>query len=178
MKFKITGYALKNIMKVAGSAVAKDGSRPILVAINCKIKDGKLTATGVDGFKMHQVTVDIEMLEEDAIDTFNIRPMKEIQAGFLDYEIEVGDERISYSTPDMKIEVKLVAGTYLKIEDIYPKAPPVFSISVDPKMLMATLRAYSGERYLKLDFFGEVNPFTLTTKDNDRALMMPIRTLK
>jgi len=178
MKFKITGYALKRVMKIAGSAVAKDGTRPILVAINCTIKNNKLMATGVDGWKMHQVTVDVEVLEEDGIDAFNIRPLKEIQADFMDYEVEVKNEKISYSTPDMKIEVGLVAGTFLKIEEIFPKTPTVFSISVDPKMLMATLKAYNGENYLRFDFFGEVNPFTLTTKDDDRALIMPIRTLK
>jgi len=175
MIFKITGYALKRIMKVAGSAVAKDNRRPILTAINCKINDDKLTATALDGFRMHQVTVTCEVLEGDASEAFNIRPLKEIQAGFLDYTVEVTDKKIAYSTPDMRIEVGLVEGTFIKIEDIYPKTPVVFSIAVDPKLLMATLKAYSKEQYVRLDFYGDVNPFTLTTKDHDRGLVLPVR---
>jgi len=175
MKFKITGYALKRIMKVAGSAVAKDNSRPILAAINCKINDNKLTATGLDGYKMHQVTVPCKVVEGDASEAFNIRPLKEIQVGFLDYTVEVTDKKIAYSTPDMRIEVGLVEGNFVKTEDIYPKTPVVFSIGVAPKLLMATLKAYSNEQSVRLDFYGDVKPFTLTTKDHDRGLVLPVR---
>lgn len=175
MKFKINGTDLKRIMSIAGSAVAKDNTRPILAAINCKVENNTFVATGLNGYKMHQITVPCEVLEGDTAEEFNIKPLKEIQSGFIEYEIEVADGKITYSTFDMTLQVRLVEGTFLKVKEIYPKTPVVFSICVDPKMLKETLMAYGKDGYVRLDFYDKHQPFTVTTENKDKALVLPVR---
>ena len=177
MKFRILASDLKAVMTIAGSAVSKDSSRPILRAVNCKIVDNRLVATGIDGFKMHQIRVPCEVIEADEqFGDFNIKPLKEIRAGIFNYFVEVNDDSISYldEVYNMKLEIPLMPGTFLKIEDILPKTEIVFSICVDPKMMQETLKLYNKERKVRLDFYSDNSPILIHAKDS-KAMIMPVR---
>ena len=177
MKFRILASELKAVMTIAGAAVAKNEVRPILRAVNCRIENNELIATGIDGYKMHQLRVPCEVLERnDDFAEFNIKPLKEIKSGLFNYFVEVTDESISYlnEVDNMKLEMPLMPGSFIKIDDILPKSEIVFSICVDPKMMQDTLRLYNKEAKVRLDFYSNNSPIMIHTKDS-RAMIMPVR---
>ena len=180
MKFKILASDLKAVMTVAGSATSKDNSSPILKAVNCRLTENRLIATGIDGYKMHQISVPCEVTDaDDQFGDFNIRPIKEVRSGMFNYSLEVNDDYISYLDEDsnMKIEMPLMPGTFLKIEDILPKTEIVFSICMDPKMLQETLKLYNKEQKIRLDFYSNNSPVLIHAKDS-KAMIMPVRYTK
>lgn len=173
MKFEIKGSDLHYVMAVAGAACAKNETRPVLVAINCKIEEGHLKATGLDGYLMHQVTVPVEGIQKSD-EAFNILPIK-VPDKKAFYSIEVTDKEIIYRTARGTVVDLLVQGTYLNTESIYPTADPVFTIYVNPKLLAITAKAYSAEPIVKLEFYGVAAPIKLSGKSGDSAIVLPMR---
>lgn len=176
MKFKIQGSDLHYIMTVAGAACAKNQSRPILTAINCRIKDSFLTATALDGYIMHRITVPVEVIE-DSGEAFNISPIKSVDTKS-EYSIEVTDTEISYKTASRTLIEKLVEGTFIDADAVYPKTDPVFTISVDPKLLAKTLKAYGSASCIKFEFYGKASPFKFSTASGSSGIVLPVHNNK
>ncbi len=121
--FEIKESELKELIGKVAFCCATDGSRPILKGALLETKEGKLTATALDGFRMAYASAPIEGNSAEMKIVCPARTLSEI-ARMLDGEeslkIYADKFLLSVAVKDTVITSRLYAGEFVKKENIFP----------------------------------------------------------
>lgn len=171
MKFEMKADDLKYLMNVCKLSI--DKVRPILGMIHCKLTQNQITATSLDGYRIHSVTVPCDYEGESY--EFLI-PVVKVPPKVKSAIIEVLDEEVIYDFLTEKQVLKINHGEFPKVDNYLPKSEDmVFEISVNPKYLKGAMEAFKTEKIVTLQFYGEVNPLMVKTPTSDFAMVLPVR---
>ena len=121
--FEVKESELKNLIAKVVFCCATDESRPILKGALLEAKDGKLTATALDGFRMANSFCAIEETSNNMKIVCPARTLTEISR-MLDgngvLKIYADKNMLSVAVNDTVITSRLYAGEFVKKENIYP----------------------------------------------------------
>lgn len=137
------------IVRLLQTCVSSDDSRPVLTCIH--VEDGLAEAT--DSFRSMTVPAP-DMLPEGLT---RLKSKAKVSS--------------------LLVEAEAEEGTFPDVSMIAPKGEPVFSISINPKLLgeiLMELRRTTN--MVRLDFYGPTNPFVLRSRGEDKfySLVMPM----
>ena len=123
--FEIKETELKKLIASVVFCCATDGSRPILKGALLETKNGKLSATALDGFRMAYASTEIEGSSAEIKIVCPARTLVEI-ARMLNGEgtLKVYADKylLSVAVQDTVITSRLYAGEFVKKENIFPPA--------------------------------------------------------
>ncbi len=121
--FEIKETDLKDLISKAVFCCASDGSRPILKGALLETKEGKLTATALDGFRMAYAYADIVGSSAEMKIVCPARTLNEISRmldGEGNLKIYADKYLLSVAVQDTVITSRLYAGEFVKKENIFP----------------------------------------------------------
>lgn len=146
-KFNIQTADLKYIMSAIRPAMPRTDVKPVHQYIKFECADGVLSAYGLDGYRMHSVTVHIDITEGDRSFAFLLRPITVPQTRSPFIPCELSEKEIMFNFGEMKISYSLGEGIedFVDVHKIMPKDPAVFRIAFNPKFL------YDAAKSLKCD---------------------------
>ena len=116
---------LKALISKVVFCCATDESRPILKGCLLETKDGKLTATALDGFRMATSYCDTKVSDGEIKIVCPARTLSEISRmlnGDEPLKIYAHKNRLAVSVSDTVITSRLYAGEFVKKENIFPVA--------------------------------------------------------
>lgn len=125
--FTINTETFKSLVKRVCAFSAKDDSRPILKGINIQVKDGQLVAVGLDGYRLARITTDARWYSHSGTDivvpSSALRAIAQLaDAGTITF-LSCNDGRlIRVESEEMSITTQLLAGQFIKAENIIPKS--------------------------------------------------------
>ena len=153
----------------------KDSARETLKYTRLTIKGDKLTAEGLDGYKIFQVEMNIENLSK--VDGYiYIETMKNFKKTDEFVIITEGEKEIrieSIRGDDIRITNK-VDYEFFNTKDVIKSDTPEFKISFDPKKLRDALDAYD-DKIITLEFFGEHEQVKITNRLDSESMLLPVR---
>ena len=153
----------------------KDSARDTLKYTRLTVQGNKLTAEGLDGYKVFQVEINIENLSK--LDGYiYIETMKNFKKT---------DEFVIITECEKEIRVESIRGDDIRIinkvdyeffntKDIIKSDKPTFKISFDPKKLKDALDAYD-DKAVTLEFFGEHEQVKITNRLDSESMLLPVR---
>ncbi len=121
--FEIKENKLKALISKVVFCCASDGSRPILKGALLEAKEGKLSATALDGFRMAYASEDIEGSSAEMKIVCPARTLVEISRmldGDEGLKIYADKYLLSVAVKDTVITSRLYAGEFVKKENIFP----------------------------------------------------------
>ncbi len=121
--FEIEETALKELISDVAFCCATDGSRPILKGALLETKDGKLTATALDGFRMAYAYTSIVGNSADMKIVCPARTLVEISrmlSGEGNLKVYADKYLLSVAVQDTVITSRLYAGEFVKKENVFP----------------------------------------------------------
>ena len=173
MKFNIDAADLKYLMNVCKLAVDKTNLRPALQMIHCKLYKNRITATSLDGYRVHSVTVPCDY---DGENREFLIPVVKVPPKVKIVSVEVLDEEVIYDFLTEKQVLKINHGSFPRVEEFLPKSEDiVFEISVNPKYLKDAMEAFKTEKVVTLQLHGELKPIMVKSTSNDFAMVLPVR---
>ncbi len=153
----------------------KNNSRPNLRYTRLTVQDNKLTAEGLDRYKIFNLELEIENLS-NSNGYIYIEPGKNFKKS---------DDYVIITEEEKEIRLESIKGDYIRIinkvdfdffntKNIIKDDDPVFKISFDPKKLRDALDAYD-DKVITLEFFGELEQVKITNKLDSKSMLLPIR---
>ena len=123
--FEIKESALKDLISKVVFCAATDESRPILKGCLLEAKDGKLTATALDGFRMACSYSETSVNEDKTMKIVCpartlIEISRMLDGGDNLLKIYADKNRLSVAVKDTVITSRLYVGEFVKKENIYP----------------------------------------------------------
>ncbi len=121
--FEIQESAFKDLISKIVFCCASDGSRPILKGALLETKEGKLTATALDGFRMAYAYTDVVGSSTEMKIVCPARTLVEISRMLSsDENLKVYADKylLSVAVKDTVITSRLYAGEFVKKENIFP----------------------------------------------------------
>lgn len=153
----------------------KNNSRPNLRYTRLTVQDNKLTAEGLDGYKIFNLELEIENLS-NSNGYIYIEPGKNFKKSD-DYVIITEEEKEirleSIKGDDIRI-INKVDFDFFNTKNIIKDDKPTFQISFDPKKLRDALDAYD-DKVITLEFFGELEQVKITNKLDSKSMLLPIK---
>lgn len=163
---------LKYLMDVCKLSVDKRGIRPALKMVACRVSNnGAITATALDGYRIHSVTVPCEVTEGD-VQSILLIPLVKVPSKTKRVIIEILDEEVIYDFLDSKQVIKVENLEYPNLDQLLPKDDPAFSIYVNPKYMEDAFKAFRNHGTVKIEFYGEINPI-MVKHHEDYAFVLP-----
>lgn len=153
----------------------KDSARENLKYTRLVIQGNKLTAEGLDGYKVFRMNLDIENLSgKDGY--IYIETMKNFKKS---------DEFVIITEDEKEIRIESIKGDDIRIinkadfeffntKDIIKRDEPTFKISFDPKRLRDALDAYD-DKAITLEFFGVYEQVKITNNLDTESILLPVR---
>lgn len=179
MRISIKTEALRRILKMCEPALTKDPSRPTLMNIHFEVDQGKVTATGCDGFRMHIV---IAACTQDPWEphVFDLPRGIKLPKGDGTTFIDVDNTAITIITPGgPQLLFAQPRGEYMNTKAIIPKTEPDFTIDFNPKYIADACTAFAdaGRKGVRFEFHGENGPCVLRFVEDDGSLafLLPLR---
>ena len=121
--FEVKQEELKNLISKVVFCAATDDSRPILKGCLLESKDGVLTASALDGFRMACVSCPVSIAGAEVKIVCPARTLTEISRMLGDEEtikLYAGKNLLSVKVKDTVINSRLYIGEFVKKENIYP----------------------------------------------------------
>lgn len=153
----------------------KDSARETLKYTRLTVQGDKLTAEGLDGYKIFQTEIEIENLSK--VDGYiYIETMKNFKKS---------DEFVVITEGEKEIRIESIRGDDIRIinkadyeffntKNIIKNDKPTFKISFDPKKLRDALDAYD-DNVVTLEFFGEHEQVKITNRLDSKSMLLPVR---
>ena len=153
----------------------KNNSRPNLKYTRLTIQDNKLTAEGLDGYKIFKLELEIENLSNNNGYIY-IEPGKNFKKSDNHVIITEEEKEIrleSIKGDDIRI-INKVDFDFFNTKDIIKNDKPIFKISFDPKKLRDALDSYD-DKVITLEFFGELEQVKITNRLDSKSMLLPVR---
>lgn len=153
----------------------KDSARETLKYTRLSVQGNKVTAEGLDGYKVFELKLEAENLSGKNGYIY-IETMKNFKKS---------DEFVIITECEKEIRVESIRGDDIRIinkvdyeffntKDIIKNEKPTFKISFDPKKLRDALDAYD-DKVITLEFFGEHEQVKITNRLDSKSMLLPVR---
>lgn len=121
--FTIDGTGWGVIARTVSHAAAKEDSIPLLTAVNFTVKDGQLTASATDRYRLAENTVSVDSKIEGTL-TVSAKTVMDI-ARHLDttatWEVRFSETLVAVNDGHSQIVRSLIDGEYPNVSKIYPE---------------------------------------------------------
>ena len=153
-------------------AAKKGGTRPILEYIRLTITGDTAKAEALDGYKAGYIILDLSSSERDGEILLPITKKLKKSDVFAvitdlgnEIEIRTATGASIYRKPD---------GEFFDTSKVYPQDEPAEVFGFDPVLLSDALKAFKGEKAVKIEYRGALKPLIIKS-DTAQALVLPIR---
>lgn len=175
IKIQMTVDQFNKINKFGKKYNGKKSSGRNLQYTRLKIKGDKLTAEGLDGYKLFKVDMEVENLSNKD-GTIYIETMNNFKKAGKIVRITEEDEEVRIEAlhdNDIRV-INKVDYKFFNTEGIMLDDKPEFTISFDPKKLKEALEAYN-DKVVTLEFFGELKQVQISNRLDTESMVLPIR---
>lgn len=149
----------------------KGGIRPILEYIKLTITGDTAKADALDGYKAGCITLSINECERDG--TILLPITSKLKKSDVFAVITDMEKEIEIRTATGASIYKKPEGGFLNTSNIYPEDEPTEVFAFNPVLLSDALKAFSGEKAVKIEYRGASKP--LIVKSNTaQALILPV----
>ena len=169
-KVSLETIELKKIFRVMKLVTGKSSYQGVLKMIHCRVENGRLTATAMDGYRFNQFNV--KCIHEEDFEF--IMPIVSVAKSEITV-ITVNENEVEFDFGNAKTVEKIEDGTFPNVKNLIPNDDPEFRIYADPKYMKAAFESFSGDRCVKIEFRGEAKQIIIRNKINDIAVVLPIR---
>lgn len=184
-----TGESFIRIMRICGYHIVKDNARELLRYVYCDLKNDVVTAYGMNGYSMGYTTEqNLDKTEDFEFLLPVVKPPKNVHQ----VEIETDGKTVSIKFVFAALDIPPVTQMFTvprvidypeNIDKFFKRDEHVYSIGVNPKLLIETIKGFAdkGEPVF-LQFGNKVDPIYISTyaenevKTHKRALVMPLNT--
>ena len=180
-KFNIQTEDLKYIMAALKPAIAKTDSIPEHQCIKFECKEGILSAFSTDGYRIHSVSVHIDITDGKDCFSFLLNPftIPSVKTSFVPCELT--EKEIMFNFGEMKIAFKVNnnVSSHFDVNSVIPEDPAVFRIAFNPKYLADAAKSFKcdGRTPVILEFRTPLQPALLYNQNDktDFRLIWPVR---
>ena len=145
--------------------------RPILEYIKLTITGDTAKAEALDGYKAGCITLSINECEGDG--TILLPVTSKLKKSDVFAVITDMEKEIEIRTATGASIYKKPEGAFFNTSDIYPQDEPVEVFNFDPVLLSDALKAFSGEKAVKIEYRGASKPL-IVKSSTAQALILPV----
>jgi DNA polymerase III sliding clamp (beta) subunit (PCNA family) len=153
-------------------AARKGETRPILEYIKLTITGDTARAEALDGYKAGYITLSINDCKAEGEMVLPITSKlkkSDVFAVITDMEKEIEIRTATGASIYRKPE-----GEFFNTSRIYPEDEPAEVFGFDPVLLSDALKAFKGEKAVKIEYRGALKPLIIKS-DTAKALVLPVR---
>ena len=153
-------------------AAKAGGSRPILEYINLTITGDTAKAEALDGYKAGHIMLSLSDSEGDGAMLLPITgklKKSDVFAAITESEKEIEIRTATGASIYRKPE-----GEFFNTSNIYPQDEPAEVFGFDPVLLSDALKAFKGEKAVKIEYRGALKPLIIKSS-TAQALVLPVR---
>ncbi len=150
----------------------KGGTRPILEYIKLTVTGDTAKAEALDGYKAGYIMLYLSNSEGDGTILLPITSKlkkSDVFAVITDMEKEIEIRTATGASIYRKPE-----GEFFNTSDIYPQDEPAEVFGFDPVLLSDALKAFKGEKAVKIEYRGALKPLIIKGS-TAQALILPVR---
>ena len=181
IKFDIQAEDLKYIISALRPATTKtDYAHPADEYIKFQYGNKKLTAYSTDGYRIHSVTVPIDIAETKMSFAFLLKPFMVPKTDFDSIPCELSKKEITFDFGEQKITFKTGdTANFLNVQEAIPTGEIQYRIGFNPKYLIDAAKTLQrGSRApLVMEFRDPLSPAVIYSNKNksDFRIVLPIR---
>jgi len=153
-------------------AARKGGTRPILEYIKISISGDTVEAEALDGYKGGIIRLAATEVEGDGNILLPVTS-KLKRADIFATIVDAGDG-VEITTATGTMIYKKPYGEYFDTSKIYPEDPPSEVIGFNPVLLSDALKAFKGEKAVRIEYRGALKPLIIKSS-TAQALVLPVR---
>lgn len=146
--------------------------RPMMEHIKLTITGKTAKAEALDSYKAGEIMLSLSSSEQDGIITVPITTKLKRQDVFA--AITQSEKEIEIKTATETRIHRRPEGEFVDSSKFYPAEAPQEVFGFDPKVLADALKAFGGEKSVKLEYHGALKPLIITS-GTAKALVMPVR---
>lgn len=153
-------------------AAKAGGTRPILEYIKLTITGDTAKAEAVDGYKAGRIMLSLRNSEGDGTILLPVTSKlkkSDVFAVITDMEKEIEIRTATGASIYRKAE-----GEFFDTSKIYPQDEPAEVFGYNPKLLADALKAFSGEKAVRIEYRGTLKPLIIKGS-TAQALVLPVR---
>ena len=162
---KMQGFAKQFVAK-------KGGTRPILEYIKVTITGDTAKAEALDGYKAGYIMVNLSNSEGDG--TILLPVTSKLKKSDVFAVITDRDKEVEIRTATGASLYRKPEGEFFNTSDIYPQDKPAEVFGFDPVLLSDALKAFKGEKAVKIEYRGALKPLIIKGS-TAQALILPVR---
>ena len=172
MKITLDVRKFNELMDFTSKFIGKDKTRPVISQVLLEVRNGKLTATALDGYKIGKISFYNKDWEDGSM---IIPPMKRMKIKDTSYvTISEDDENIIFETATGSQSVKKFKGDFFKFDSIFPEDKPKEVFRMTAGNIANALSAFPKDEYVDIEYRGEIEPL-IVKGDGSIALVLPVR---
>lgn len=150
----------------------KGGTRPILEYIKLTYVGGTAKAEALDGYKAGCITLSINDCKAEGEMLLPIT--SKLKRSDVFAVITYMEKEIEIRTATGASIYRKPEGEFFNTSKIYPEDEPAEVFGYDPVLLSDALKAFKGEKKVKIEYRGALKPLIIKS-DTARAVVMPMR---
>ncbi|NLC04253.1 MAG: hypothetical protein GX787_08260 [Tissierellia bacterium] len=175
MKVTLKWEEFNKIQDFAKAYAGKDNTRPVLTFINIKVKEDRLVAEMVDGFKLARLEFVTQETNEETGFLLPITNKVKKQDVFVEIELSEDGQEISLTTLKGKSIIKAGNGEFVNADRVWPQDEIKETVYFSTKLLQEALKPFKNEM-IRIDYYGEFKPIIITDEiTKDTGLVLPRR---
>ncbi len=150
----------------------KGGTRPILEYIKLTITGDTVKAEALDGYKGGYIMLNLSDSDGDGeilLPVTSKLKRSDVFAVITDTEKEIEIRTATGASIYRKPE-----GEFFDTSKVYPEDEPAEVFGFDPVLLSSALKAFKGEKAVKIEYRGALKPLIIKS-DTAKALVLPVR---
>lgn len=160
MQITLSLLDYQRILATCKPALSRDTTRKRLTYIEMRHKDGKLTATALDGYIMTQTTC--ECSGDEGVFVMPPIPVGGRRKKDADVVIKAEEQQVTLSCNELSISIAMEQCEHVTWQGIAPESPPAFTIYFNAKLLRRVLQAAPSDFCrVKLSFYDPLKPVVI-----------------
>lgn len=148
------------------------GTRPILEYIKLTITGDTAKAEALDGYKAGYIMLNLSNSEGDG--EILLPVTSKLKKSDVFAVITESEKEIEIRTATGASIYRKPEGKFFKTADIYPQDEPAEVFGYDPVLLSDALKAFRGEKVVKIEYRGALKPLIIKGS-TAQALVLPVR---
>ena len=153
-------------------AAKAGGIRPILEYIKLTITGDTAKAEALDGYKAGYIMLNLSNSEGDG--TILLSLTSKLKKSDVFAVITESEKEIEIRTATGASIYRKPEGEFFDTSKIYPEDEPAEVFGFDPVLLSDALKAFKGEKVVKIEYRGALKPL-IVKSSTAQALVLPVR---